>query len=153
MSSKQIQLKKPLQEKKTKINCLPHKEELDILRRIYLGEKNNIIEKELQKKINGYIQQDKRKELDIIDVINKEDLIEKLIISKLKCIYCKKYMKITTNNKRDGAQWTLDRIDNSEGHNNNNVVISCLDCNLKRRCQDHKKFCFTKQLSLVKLNK
>ena len=153
MYGKQIQLKKPLQEKKTKINCLTHKEELDILRRIYLGEKNPVIEKELQKKLNGYIQQDKRKELATINVIHKEDLIEKLIISKLKCYYCKKCMKITTNNKRDGVQWTLDRIDNSQGHNNNNVVISCLDCNLKRRCQDHNKFIFTKQLKLVKIEK
>lgn len=122
-----------------------------MLRRIYFGEKNTLVEKELQKKINGYIQQDKRKEFDINHIINKEEVIEKLIISKLKCYYCKKCMKITTNNKRDGEQWTLDRIDNSQGHENNNVVISCLECNLKRRCQDHKKFIFTKQLKLVKI--
>lgn len=150
MSNKQILLKKPLQKKKIKIQCLSHKDELERLRHIYFGETNTLIEKELQKKINGYIQQDKRREFDINEVINKEELIEKLIISKLKCYYCKNCMKITTNDKRDGEQWTLDRIDNSQGHKNNNVVISCLDCNLKRRCQDHKKFIFTKQLNLVK---
>ena len=49
-------------------------------------------------------------------------------------------------------QWTLDRIDNSMGHNTNNVVISCLECNLKRRNTDLKKFLYTKQLSIKKID-
>ena len=49
-------------------------------------------------------------------------------------------------------QWTLDRIDNSMGHNTNNVVISCLECNLKRRNTDLDKFKYTKQLHIKKLD-
>jgi len=48
-------------------------------------------------------------------------------------------------------QWTLDRIDNDMGHNNNNTVISCLGCNLQRRTTNQDKFLFTKQLKLKKI--
>ena len=48
-------------------------------------------------------------------------------------------------------QWTLDRIDNSMGHNYNNLVIACLECNLKRRNIDLNKFLYTKQLSITRL--
>jgi len=30
-------------------------------------------------------------------------------------------------------QWTLERINNDFGHNNDNVVIACLQCNVERR--------------------
>ena len=52
---------------------------------------------------------------------------------------------------RDKHQWTLDRIDNSIGHNKENVVISCLECNLKRRTTEIDRFTFTKQLKITKL--
>ena len=52
--------------------------------------------------------------------------------------------------KRDPKQWTLDRIDNTMGHNTNNVLISCLACNLKRRNRTVEKFLFTKQLTIIK---
>ena len=35
--------------------------------------------------------------------------------------------------------WTLDRIDNNIGHNRDNVVISCLACNLQKREEEVKK--------------
>ena len=53
---------------------------------------------------------------------------------------------------RAKKQWTLDRIDNDIGHNNGNVIISCLECNLKRRRTNMDKFKFTKQLRIVKKN-
>ena len=51
---------------------------------------------------------------------------------------------------RELKQWTLDRIDNDKGHNNDNYHLACLDCNLKRRRQTDVKFLFTKQLKIVK---
>ena len=49
-------------------------------------------------------------------------------------------------------QWTLDRLDNRYQHSDKNCVISCLQCNLQRRCLDDKKFLFTKQMNLIKKN-
>ena len=51
---------------------------------------------------------------------------------------------------REPFQWTLDRIDNDDNHNKDNVVIACLDCNLKRRRRDADKFYFTKNLTIKK---
>jgi hypothetical protein len=51
---------------------------------------------------------------------------------------------------REEKQWTVDRIDNDLGHNNDNFVLACLKCNLKRRRQNMKDFLFTKQLNIVK---
>ena len=41
-------------------------------------------------------------------------------------------------------QWTVDRIDNSIGHDIENIVISCLKCNLQSRSSD--KFLQTKKM-------
>ena len=78
------------------------------------------------------------------------ECLEKLVISKLKCYYCKKDCLITYENVRENTQWTLDRINNDKGHNKDNVVISCLKCNLKRGTLNDEKFKFTKQMYLIK---
>jgi hypothetical protein len=46
-------------------------------------------------------------------------------------------------------QWTLDRIDNDVGHNADNVVVSCLECNLKRGTMDSDRFKYGKQIGLT----
>jgi hypothetical protein len=51
---------------------------------------------------------------------------------------------------RELNQWTVDRIDNSLGHNKDNFVVACLNCNIKRRKTNTDKFLFTQQLRLVK---
>jgi hypothetical protein len=51
---------------------------------------------------------------------------------------------------REMQQWTLDRIDNDRGHFLDNVEISCLECNLKRKKQNSDKFLFTKQIKIVR---
>ena len=53
-------------------------------------------------------------------------------------------MLILYNKVRDLDQWTLDCIDNDINHSQENVVVSCLRCNLQRRCQNKDKFLFTK---------
>ena len=103
-------------------------------------------------KLNSYKNQDIKKNIYNQDkLITIEEIIEKLVISKLSCYYCKKNVKILFVKVRDDYQWTLDRIDNSICHNNNNTVICCLKCNLERRIQNSNNFKFTKQLKIKKL--
>jgi hypothetical protein len=106
--------------------------------------------KEVDKKIASYKTQDINKNKYDDNNITQEQVIEKLVSSKLKCYYCKCNMVIFYNKVRDLEQWTLDRIDNDLPHSNDNVIVSCLRCNLQRRCQNKDKFLFTKQLKIVK---
>jgi len=106
---------------------------------------------QVERKLNNYKQQDMlKKTYDRDNMIKLEDTITKLKESELLCYYCKKEMLILYEIVRENLQWTLDRIDNSLGHTKNNVIISCLSCNLKRRKQSKDAFLFTKQLQIVK---
>jgi hypothetical protein len=106
---------------------------------------------QLERKLNNYKQQDILKKVYNPDnIITLEETIKKLKESELFCYYCKKEMLILYEIVRENLQWTLDRIDNNLGHTNNNVIISCLSCNLKRRKQSKDAFLFTKQLLIVK---
>jgi 5-methylcytosine-specific restriction endonuclease McrA len=108
-------------------------------------------EKEINKKINGYKQQDIDKKLLDDDLfISFDEVVEHLMLSKLKCFYCREIIELIYKDVRAKKQWTLDRKDNDYGHNRDNVVIACLDCNLKRGTMNMEKFKFTKQLKIVK---
>lgn len=133
-----------------------HKKQVDTVNKIYLGidieEHKNIIS-ELRKKTNSYKTQDEKKDrYDISSFIKNEELYEKLVVSKLRCFYCSKEVKVVYGYVRDDFQWTLDRIDNGIGHSSVNTVISCLKCNLQRRVTDCKKFEFTKKLRIKREN-
>jgi hypothetical protein len=105
----------------------------------------------LSKKLNGYKQQDKRHKIySDFYFITKEQVLEKLKECEKTCLYCKCQV-LMEYTSRDPKQWTLDRIDNTMGHNTSNVVISCLECNLKRRNISVEKFTFTKQLKINKV--
>ena len=100
----------------------------------------------------GYKQQDIVKNKYVENkLITEDEIIEKILESHMDCYYCKEEIKILYEQVRDDKQWTLDRIDNSIGHNEDNVVICCLKCNLQRRVRDDEKFKFTKQLKLKKV--
>lgn len=101
-------------------------------------------------KINNYKQQDIKKKINNNDLISLNQLIEKLVVSKLLCFYCKKKIYLFYLNIREKLQWTLDRIDNNKNHSNDNTIICCLDCNLKRRTKNKDDFLFTKQLIINK---
>ena len=114
---------------------------------------NTFIKKELERKIKSYRAQDiKKNKLNEEKLIKIDECIDKLVLSKMKCYYCLQDMLLIYENVREPRQWTLDRIDNSIGHNTENVVISCLSCNLKRRTMDDKKFKFSKQMKIIKKN-
>ena len=129
-------------------------DQIDMVNKIYLSidfNDRSSVEANVHKKINGYKQQDRKKNRFNKDFfITYDEIIEKLIISNLLCFYCKKKTLIDYKTRRDPRQWTLDRIDNKIGHNNNNVVISCLKCNLEKRARSHEKFEFTKQMKIIK---
>ena len=125
-----------------------------IIQHIYFNinftDKNKVIS-ELKKKINGYKSQDIKKKLYTPKIlIDREHILELLKGSQNICYYCKELVIILYENVREPKQWSLDRIDNGIGHNKGNVVIACLDCNLKRKTMYHERYAFTKQLSIVK---
>jgi len=137
-------------------------------KRVKIDTSYKIVTSEMTKKLKSYITQDNRKSNNKYKmIINKESthpdfptlinptkqqlehnqndislilLCNMLIECKLKCIYCKECMYIIYHMNRDKTQWTLDRIDNDKPHLLNNVVISCLACNLKRKRTNFNKF-------------
>jgi len=141
--------------------------QLDLIREVYMdyGTINNISEiintdsvikvqlvSELNTKLQGYKGQDIRKDIyNATLLITMEDILEKLLGSKLKCYYCTKHVLVLYKNVRYPYQWTLDRINNNLGHTKDNTCISCLKCNLQRRLMDVKKFDFTKKLVISKV--
>ncbi len=114
-------------------------------------EYSNYMRQLISKKVSSYMQQDKKKDRIHEQFITLEETIEKLVCSQLNCKYCNTKTRILYKNKRDEKQWTLDRIDNDRPHTKDNVLISCLECNLKRRRIDKDKFEFTKKLNIVKI--
>ena len=108
---------------------------------------------EIQKKIGSYKQQDVHKKvLETEKFIQLNHVVDTLVDCDLLCYYCKEPMLMLYQLVRENKQWTIDRINNDLGHNQDNYVLSCLECNLKRRCRTKEHFLFTKQLNIVKQN-
>jgi len=133
---------------------ISHKKQLQMINQLFFGylfDYKTIIEKEIERKWQGYKQQDIKKGIYNSELIIKnEEIISKLVISKLKCFYCYKEIIVIYKNVREPTQWTLDRKDNNDCHSNENTLISCLKCNLQRRVTDLNKFTFTKHLRIKK---
>jgi len=112
-----------------------------------------LVKKQIMSKLNNYKQQDVLKKVhDERKLIHLDQVIGKLQESGLKCFYCKEEVYLLYKMVREMKQWTLDRIDNDIGHFYDNVVISCLDCNLKRRKKSSHAFLFTKQMNIVRVD-
>ena len=135
------------------INKFNPSKQIEFINSLYLNinfnEKKELLSN-LLNKINSYKQQDIKKKINNSNLITISEVIEKLLISKLKCYYCKKSLYLFYSDVREDYQWTLDRIDNNINHSNDNTLISCLSCNLKRRTKNKKDFLFTKQLKIIK---
>jgi hypothetical protein len=112
-----------------------------------------IIKNQISHKVSNYKQQDiLKKVFDKDKIISFEETIEKLKKSNIKCHYCHENVYLLYKFVREMRQWSLDRIDNSTGHNYDNVIISCLECNLNRRNKNSDSFLFTKQLKISKMD-
>jgi hypothetical protein len=139
------------------INCTYDKQ-IEIINNIKNGNisVDSLLDKsisEIKHKLSSYKQQDILKEIyDKEKFINFDLLINLLDDSKLKCEYCSTYVYILYELVRYNKQWTLDRIDNNKGHNKDNVVIACLECNLKRRNTNKDAFMYTKNLKIIREN-
>jgi hypothetical protein len=140
--------------KKWDIELLERKNHTKYVNMLYLDQdfsKNIIIKRALKSKLSSYRQQDtKKKRFNEEKFITFEELMEKLVATKLSCYYCKKQCLLIYQNKREMLQWTLDRKNNDVGHYGNNVVISCLGCNLQKRRRNEEHFKFAKQMNIIK---
>jgi 5-methylcytosine-specific restriction endonuclease McrA len=82
-----------------------------------------------------------------------EQVLSELMACKLTCHYCNIKCFILYNEVLSKTQWTVDRIDNNYGHNKGNIVIACLNCNLRRGTMDSERFRLGKQLkNITRLN-
>lgn len=130
-------------------------EQLDIIRNLESGvvdiKVKDLIEKELHNKLNGYKSQDVKKNKYSEELfITIAAVLRLLIDCENKCVYCSALVHILYENSREPRQWTLERVDNEKGHNKDNVMIACLECNLRRGTMYHERFAFTKQLRIEK---
>lgn len=157
MDKKIISFEKEIKERKKSENynnsIFQQNKQIEFINKLFQNiefDEKKICISEIKTKLNSYKNQDIQKKRSIDNIINFDEIIEKLVSSQLKCFYCRENMKIVFENVREPTQWTLDRLNNYYAHNNNNVVICCLKCNLQRRRQNHKGFKFSKQLVITK---
>lgn len=106
---------------------------------------------QIHRKLYGYAQQDQTKSNYCVDkFLTLAVILRSMLDCALRCHYCSVQMSVLYDLSREGTQWTVDRINNQEGHNVDNFYLACLDCNLKRRCRSDAKFFSYKQMVLVK---
>lgn len=111
----------------------------------------SLITRQIKNKISAYRSQDTRKGLlNEAELADARTAIELLYAAENKCFYCKTPVRILYENVRDPRQWSLDRIDNSLGHVKRNLMIACLECNLRRKTMYHERYAYTKQLVIVR---
>ena len=128
--------------------------QIQIINNLYLEqsiEYGVLVKREITKKINGYKNQDIQKSLiNNYKIISLDQVIERLMVSKLNCFYCHGHCELLYRDVLSKKQCTLDRIDNNVGHNHDNVVISCLECNVKRGDMDSERFKRGKEIKIVR---
>jgi len=112
-----------------------------------------MITSHIKHKISSYKQQDILKGKFLVkDFVSFKEVIDLLNESNMKCHYCACETYLLYEIVRENKQWSLDRINNDIGHNRNNLLIACLECNLKRRRTNKDAFMFTKNLKIVRLD-
>ena len=108
--------------------------------------------REIDAKRKAYIYQDKHHNIyDPRYTITTDRIVELLVSADLLCHYCREICQVAYKESMCRRQWTLDRIDNNYGHNDANVVIACLECNLKRGTMDSERFRMGKQFTFRKV--
>ena len=114
-----------------------------------LNNYSNLIVSHIKSKISSYKQQDILKNMFLdSDFVSYDYVIQLLNDCELKCCYCSCETYLLYEFVREMKQWSLDRINNDIGHNKGNLIIACLECNLKRRRTNKDSFMFTKNLKI-----
>jgi hypothetical protein len=136
----------------SKYNLLENQRELLETYRNLPPIKSHFIDRQIRKKLSSYKQQDMLKNrYDNEHFVDIDSILQMMKECQLKCHYCSDITYLLYEFVREKKQWTLDRIDNDIGHISTNIVIACLECNLKRRRIRKDAFQFTKNLDLRKI--
>lgn len=107
----------------------------------------SLIYSQIKIKLRSYKEQDIKKNIyDYNKFITFEFIISKLKQCSMICFYCKQSVNILYEYVREPRQWTVERINNHYGHNNDNVEIACLTCNVRRKTMYFERYISTKQL-------
>lgn len=105
----------------------------------------------IKSKIQSYKHQDTLKKMyNENEFVDFEYVVNLLAECGLKCHYCSCETFILYEIVREMKQWSLDRINNNIGHNRENLVMACLECNLKRRRTNKDAFFMTKNLTITR---
>ena len=161
---KKVDINKEKKEKKKKVETntwglndeeLSFDTQLDILKNLFLNinisndKLTNFITSHIKTKISSYKHQDILKNIFLEpDFVTFNYIIELLNSCNMKCHYCACETYLLYEFVREMKQWSLDRINNDIGHNKGNLVIACLECNLKRRRTNKDAFFMTKNLTI-----
>ena len=114
------------------------------------GNSRKLAEGQVRRKISSYKSQDLEKGLFNKELfVSFQDVMDLFKSAKLECYYCKEVVQVLYEHVREPKQWTLERLDNSRGHNRNNVVLACLSCNLRRRCMASERYVSTKAMTTI----
>ena len=115
-----------------------------------ISDTSKLISQQIRSKISGYASQDKDKKLFLRDqFIQFQQILDLFRETNMKCYYCKETTQLLYQHVREPKQWTLERLDNSLGHNHGNVVIACLKCNLRRRTMASERYVKTKAMAKI----
>jgi hypothetical protein len=138
-------------------DCLLANKQVELIKEVlandykFTNSENKLIIQQIERKISGYKQQDvDKKFLDIEKLVTLKHIINSLVECGMKCYYCSSEMFVLYEAVREHKQWTVDRDNNDLGHNYDNYVLACLECNLKRRRRTKDAYYFTKNLNIVK---
>lgn len=105
---------------------------------------------QVRQKLASYVSQDQRKGRGAaVPPLTVNATLALLESAGYRCMYCQREMPRVWSQPRDPLQWTLDRIDNDRPHQIDNVVPSCMECNLRRRTRGHARFHHGAQIVLA----
>jgi hypothetical protein len=132
--------------------------QLEILRTLEEQPNAPFLKSLVARKLKSYHEQDAKKQFHLVsstapdspnNTITIEETVRLLVDSKMACYYCQEVMLFFYETVREPKQWTLERLNNEFPHTRENVVIACLQCNLRRRCMNGERYQKTKQMMQI----
>lgn len=114
----------------------PEEEPAGVTRRVLM---------EIRSKRRGYQEQDKKRGWNPGNVLSERYIAEQMLVQKMRCWHCSAGVHVLYRDRYDPFQWSIDRLDNDKGHTRDNVVVSCMRCNLRRGNVSIRSFTVTKR--------